>query len=646
MVNKEQLELTVEGMTCPSCAKHVEKALKSVDGVQEAAISNGWQSGRAAVMVNSDVSAEALEAAVHDAGYSATVEARHSNSEAATSAETVEMELDVKGMTCDSCAVHVEKALRSVAGVKEAEVPEGWQSGKARVKTDSSVSAEALSTAVREAGYSATYQHDYSATVKDRQPVGGPISSNGGGRDYDLMVIGGGSAGFAAAIKGAELGYKVAIVEAETIGGTCVNIGCVPSKALIRSVEAHHLAGQQRFGGIHTVAGQISWPEVIADKDKLVDELRQAKYVDVLAGYPEVTYIEGRARLTGKNGVEIDGKPYAPFRIIIATGARPWAPPIPGLAEAGFLTSTTALDLKELPRSMIVLGANAVGLELAQTYARAGTMVTILELLPRIAPFEDEEISEALAGYLEDESIQIVTNFQTSQVAKQDGRYVLTGSQDGIELTFDAEQLLVATGRRPNTANMGLEEAGVRLGNRGEMLIDETLRTDNPFVYAAGDVTGEDMFVYTAAYAGGLATENALNGLGRIYDASYIARVTFTDPQIASAGLTEAQAREQGYDVKVSTLPMEYVPRALAARDTRGLIKLVVDEATDRLLGAHMLAPEASEIIQTAVMPIRFGLTVTQIKETMFPYLTNVEGLKLAVLGLEKDVAMLSCCAG
>lgn len=553
-------------------------------------------------------------------------------------AEMEQLELNVQGMTCQSCARHVEKALEKVEGVREARVP-GWESGRAKVTAESKVSDEELATAVRNAGYR--------AHIERRRPLEGHSAGHGrGDGGYDLMVIGGGSAGFAAAIKGAELGYKVAIVEAATIGGTCVNIGCVPSKALIRSLEAHHQAGQQRFRGVHTTAGQINWPEVIDDKDKLVDELRQSKYVDVLAAYPEVTYIEGRARLTGKNGVEINGKAYAPFRIIIATGAQPWAAPIPGLTDAGYLTSTTALELKELPKSMIVLGANAVGLELAQTYARAGTYVTILELLPRIAPFEDEEISIALNGYLEDEGIRIVTNFQASQVAKQEGRYVLTGTQEGVELTFDAEQLLVATGRRPNTADMGLEEAGVSLGSRGEVLVSETLRTNNPFVYAAGDVTGEDMFVYVAAYAGGIAAENALNGIGVLYDASYIARVTFTDPQIASAGLTETQAREQGYEVKVSTLPMEYVPRALAARDTRGLIKLVVDETTDLLLGAHVLAPEGSEIIQTAVMAIRFGLTVSQLRKTMFPYLTNVEGLKLAVLGLEKDVAMLSCCAG
>ncbi|MFQ5421453.1 MAG: FAD-dependent oxidoreductase, partial [Anaerolineae bacterium] len=451
-----------------------------------------------------------------------------------------QLELDVQGMTCDSCATHVIKALKSVEGIKEVDVSGGWQSGQATVTAVADISAADLEAAVREAGYT--------ATIKRRQPAGGHVSGNGGGAEYDLMVIGGGSAGFAAAIKAAELGYRAAIVEASTIGGTCVNIGCVPSKALIRATEMVHHAGQQRFRGVHTAPGRINWPEVIAHKDELVDSLRQAKYVDVLTGYPNVEYIEGYARLTGKNGVEINGKAYAPYRILIATGAGAWAPPIPGLAEAGYLDSTAALDLKELPKSMIVLGANAVGLELAQTYARARTFVTVVELLPRIAPFEDEEVSAALAGYLAEEGMRIVTGFQTSQVAKRDGRYHLTGTLDGAEITLDAEQLLVATGRRPNTANMGLAEAGVKLGKRGEILVDDILRTGNPAVYAAGDVTGQDMFVFVAAYHGGVAAENALNGSGVAADTSYIPRVTFTDPQIASAGLTEAQAQEQGYN--------------------------------------------------------------------------------------------------
>lgn len=552
--------------------------------------------------------------------------------------DTELIELDVRGMTCDSCAIHVTKALNSVTGVQDADVP-GWQSGRATVVVGADVDAKAISAAVQQAGYT--------ATVKTRKAVGGPTPENvSGGNRFDLMVIGGGSAGFAAAIKGAELGFKVALVEAGVIGGTCVNVGCVPSKTLIRSVELYHLAGQHRFRGVHTTPGRINWPEVITHKDELVNELRQAKYSDVLAAYPEITLIRGRARLVGQNGVEIDGKAYAPGKIVIATGARPWAPPIPGLADVSHLDSTSGLDLKELPKSMIVLGANAVGLELAQTYARAGTYVTVLEVLPRIAPFEDEDISAALAGYLEEEGLRVVSNFKTAKVERRDGRYILTGTKNDAEVVLEAEQLLVATGRRPNTAGMGLEEAGVRLGQRGEILANDSLQTHNPFVYAAGDVTGRDMFVYVAAYSGQLAAENALAGAGRVYDAAYIPRITFTDPQIASAGLTETQAREQGYEVRVSNLPMVHVPRALAARDTRGLIKLVVNAATDQLLGAHILAPEAGEMIQTAVLAIRFGITAPQLRETMFPYLTNAEGLKLATLAFEKDVAKLSCCAG
>jgi mercuric reductase len=553
--------------------------------------------------------------------------------------EQERLELIVRGMTCDSCALHVTGALQGVPGVKAVDVP-GWQSARATVVADTGVPAEALSAALRETGYS--------ATIKARQPVSGPAPGNGQRNDFDLMVIGGGSAGFAAAIKGVELGFKVALVEAGTIGGTCVNVGCVPSKTLIRAVESHHLAGEHRFRGVHTSPGRIDWPQVIAHKDELVNELRRSKYTDVLAAYPEITYLQGRARLAGKNGVEISGKPYTPGKIIIATGAQPWAPPLPGLAEAGHLDSTSALDLKELPRSMIVLGANAVGLELAQVYARAGTHVAVLEVLPRIAPFEDSDISAALAGNLEEEGLRIAPNFKTTRVERREGQYILTGTlaRNNAEVAFEAEQLLVATGRRPNTADMGLEEAGVRLGPRGEILANDRLQTDNPAVYAAGDVTGRDMFVYVAAYSGQLAAENALTGAGRIYDASYIPRITFTDPQIASTGLTEDQARQQGYEVRVSKLEMAHVPRALAARDTRGLIKLIANAANDHLLGAHILAPEAGEMIQTAVLAIRFGITARDLRETMFPYLTNAEGLKLAALAFEKDVAKLSCCAG
>ena len=549
-----------------------------------------------------------------------------------------EFELDVRGMTCDSCAVHVENALRRVPGVRKVNVP-GWKSSRASVVAEAEVEPGALRSSVAKAGYTARVRTRKSAPSRGER-------ADGRGGHFDLMVIGHGSAGFAAAIKGAELGYSVALVGEGTVGGTCVNVGCIPSKALIRSLEQYHRASERRFRGVPTSAGRLDWPQVLDHKGELVDDMRRARYLDVLDGYPQISHIQGRARLTAGNRVQLNDRTYAPGKTVIASGARPWVPPIPGLLEAPYLDSTSALELRHLPRSMVVLGGNAVGLELAQTYARAGVQVAVLELLRRIAPFEDEDISAGLSGYLEDEGLRIVTGLQALHVEWREGKFSLTGLKDEAELTFEAEQLLVATGRRPNTEGLGLELVGVELGDRGQILVDDQLRTSNPDIYAAGDVLGRDMFVYVAAYGGTLAAENALADAGRLYDASYIPRITFTDPQIASAGLTEAQARQQGHEVRVSTLPMAVVPRALAARDTRGLIKLVVDTRNDRLLGAHILAPEAGEIIQTAALAIRFGLAVSQLRETMFPYLTNTEGLKLALLALEKDVTLLSCCAG
>jgi len=301
------------------------------------------------------------------------------------------------------------------------------------------------------------------------------------------------------------------------------------------------------------------------------------------------------------------------------------------------------MAMRTLPRSLIVLGANAVGLEQAQIFARAGLPVTVVELMPRIAPFEDETISATLQEVLEQEGLRFETNFETEKVVSTPG-HVTLHAKDGRQVS--AEYVLVATGRRPNTDGLGLEDAGVERGKRGEVIVDETLRTTNPHVYAAGDITGRDMFVYVAAYAGALAAENALTSAGKAYRTDYIPRVTFTDPQIASAGLTEAQARAQGYSVNVSELPMSHIPRALAARDTRGLVKLVADATTDHLLGVHILAPEAGDIIQIAALALKLRLTVSDLRDTLFPYLTNAEAIKLAAIAFEKDVEALSCCAG
>ena len=461
---------------------------------------------------------------------------------------------------------------------------------------------------------------------------------------YDLAVIGAGSAGFSAAITAAEFGARVALIGHGTIGGTCVNVGCVPSKTLIRAAEALHQAETaSRFAGIRGRANITDWRSVIEQKDELVSSLREAKYVDLLPAYNTVAYREGQARLVA-GGVAVNGSVVQTEKVIITTGARPAAPAIPGMEQVPYLTSTTALELEHLPKSLLVIGGGYIGCELAQMFARAGTEVTVV-CRSRLLPKAEPEISEALVGYFRDEGISVHEGHGYKEIGRGENGFSLIVTETGGEARLDAEEVLIATGRQPNTEGLGLEEAGVEVLENGGIVVDDLMKTSKAGVYAAGDVTGRDQFVYMAAYGAKIAAENALNGDARRYDATAMPSVVFTDPQVASVGLTEREAREQGLQVRSTTLPLHYVPRALAARDTRGLIKLVAG-SDGRLLGAHILAPEGADSIQTAALAIKHGLTVTDLAETIFPYLTTVEGLKLAALSFRKDVAMLSCCAG
>jgi mercuric reductase len=551
-------------------------------------------------------------------------------------ADRVQITLDIQGMTCDGCAAHVEKALGAVAGVEEAQVP-GWRSGRATVVAGRQVPDGALLRSVEDAGYR--------ALVRERRAIRDGQRFASGGEPYDLMIVGGGSAAFAAAIKAAELGAKVGLIEAATLGGTCVNVGCVPSKTLIKAAELCYRSAYPKFAGLTACPPPSDWQRVVRQKDELVAALRQGKYVDVMKIYPGISLVRGRARLTGPRSLAVNGTAYRPGKILIATGSSPWAPPIPGLAEAGFLDSTAALSLPSLPQSLVVIGAGAIGLELGQLFGRFGVQVMILEGGPHAAGGEEPEIGRALTEYLAQEKIRICTNVKIEHVERDRSGYAVHAVIDGQPEVCRGEQLVVATGRRPNTADLGLAEAGVELGGRGEVKVNQHLQTSNPAVYAAGDCLGEPMYVYVAAYGGNLAAENALTGAGRVYDLSALPHVIFTDPQVASVGLSERAAKAAGKAVKTAVLSLEDVPRALAARDTRGLFKLVADAETGRLLGAHVLADQAGEVIQTATLAVKFGLRVQDLVETFHPYLTMVEGLKLAALTFDKDVAKLSCCA-
>jgi mercuric reductase len=578
------------------------------------------------------------------------------------------LELEIDGMTCPDCARHATTALERVEGVEAARVDD--RTGRGAVALARAVPAHELIAAVARMGYRAeivgatTGTPAATAAPTDRGArTGAPAVAQGAARgstggehgaaDVDLFVVGTGGAGVAAAIQGAELGARVAIAEGGTLGGTCVNVGCIPSKNLIEAA-AHYHAARRGFPGIAPGEPALDWRAVLAQKRALVEELRQAKYADVLASYPGITRLDGHARLRGGRRVTVGDVEYRARKIVIATGTSPAFPPIPGLDAVEALTSTTAMELDVLPRSMIVLGGSAVGLELGQTFARLGIKVTVLELLARLLPSEDEAISDALRDYLEAEGIEIHTGVATTRVDRDGSDVVVHGTQGGRAAQFRAERLLVAAGRRANTRELGLDEAGVALTARGFVQVDATMRTSHPDIYAAGDVTGGPGFVYVAAAGGRVAAWNALNGLApagapgdapRVLDLHAVPSVTFTSPQVGSIGLTEASARAAGHDVQVSVLAMRDVPRASVSRDTRGLVKLVAEAGSQKLLGVHAVAPHAGELLGEAALAIRFGLTARDIADTLHPYLTWGEALKLAAQGFATDVSRLSCCA-
>lgn len=541
--------------------------------------------------------------------------------------------LEVAGMTCTQCEHHVTAALEG-AGAEQ--VFADFRGGVARFTWPGSVGQAELLAAVTVAGYTA-------GRLRAGSP--GAVAAGADDVDYDLLVLGAGSAAFAAAIRGRDAGYRVALAEAGTLGGTCVNVGCVPSKALLAAGAAYWAAGHQRFAGITTSAGRVDLAALTEQKDELVAALRQEKYAD-LAGAYGFGVLPGHAAFTGPDTVAVAGRAIRPGAVLIATGASPAAPPIAGLSEAGYLTSTTALDLKAVPHRLAVIGANAIGLELGQFFGHLGSAVTFLDVADRIAPFEEPEVSQALAAVLTGQGATIHAPAQVLAVERDGDIRRVRATAGGEELVIDVDEILVATGRRPNTAGLGLEKAGVATDARGAVVTDPRLRTTNPRVWAAGDVTGAPQFVYVSAYQGALAVGNALLGESEEAELTGLPRVIFTSPPAAGAGLTEAQARAAGFEVTASVLPATKVPRALVNHDTSGVTKLVADAATGVLLGASVAGEGAGDVIQSAVLAIRHHITVAELAATFHPYLTTAESLKLAAQAFTRDVARLSCCAG
>ncbi|MBI4972479.1 MAG: mercury(II) reductase [Candidatus Omnitrophica bacterium] len=463
---------------------------------------------------------------------------------------------------------------------------------------------------------------------------------------FDVVILGGGSAAFAGALKAVELGAEVAICEEGVIGGTCLNRGCIPSKNLLKASEIFYYSHHQPFSGIEIPKGRIDFEKVIEQKDEIVQELRQEKYINILRENKRMHYFEGRASFLSKDEVKVGGEILRGKRFIIATGARPQVVNFNGIDKVDFLNSTTVLDLKRLPDSMIILGGRFVAVEMAQIFAHFGTKVTILQRSPRIIPEEEEEVSEGLSKYLMSEGIDIHTGVKVIEVSQINGMKVIKAAAGGEVMEFKGETILMATGNTPNTESLNLWAVGVEMDERGFIKTDEYMRTSNPAIFAAGDVVGGIQLVTVAAHEGAVAAQNAMEECcARKIDYTAVPHAIFTHPNVASVGLTERQARDKGIKVITRTLNMHYVPKARAIRETKGLIKIIAEEGAERILGVHILAPDAAEIIHQAVLLVKKGMTISDVINKVDVYPTLSEMVKLCAQSFYKEVGRLSCCA-
>ena len=540
-------------------------------------------------------------------------------------------EITVTGMTCDHCATSAEAALNSLPGVKASV---SYDQGLAVVEADDSVSTDALIKAIESKGYG--------AKLADEQAKRGA----GGGKGLHIAIVGTGSGAFAAAIKAVEQGAQVTIIEgSDIIGGTCVNIGCVPSKILIRGANIAHLQGHHQVQGIPLNTPVIDRKAMMVQQQEWVEKLRYAKYESILESNPGINLVRGMARFKSATTLIVtrsDGseKEIDADRFLLAVGARPAVPAITGLEGTPYWTSTEALVAETIPNRLVVLGGSVVALELAQAFRHLGAEVTVMARSSLLSK-EDPEIGEGLKQVFENEGIKVMLNTVPDTVAYSSKEFVLSTHQGEVK----CDQLLVATGRQSNADTLQLDAAGVKTAANGAIIIDDHMHTSIDHIYAAGDCTDQPQFVYVAAAAGTRAARN-MTGDDVAIDLSVMPAVVFTDPQVATVGWSVQQAEAKGLEVDSRTLALENVPRALANFDTRGFIKLVAEKDSGLIVGCQVLAHEGGEIIQTAVLAIRNRMTIQELADQLFPYLTMVEGLKLTAQTFNKDVKQLSCCAG
>ena len=536
-------------------------------------------------------------------------------------------ELKIEGMISPHCASLIENNL-NINGIKNKTL--SFSESNAIISFDANIiNIDEISSIINKIG---NYKVIYKTIIQNNK--------------NHLIIVGGGSAAFAATIQANELGIKVTMINYDLhIGGTCINVGCLPSKNLLRAAQTLYKANNNPFAGINSSGKVVDFSSLINEKNKLIVDLREQKYINIITNLDNFELIEGRAKLLSSTSVEVNNRIIQGSHILISSGASSTLLDIPGINNVNYLTSKEAFELKTLPKSLIVLGGSYIALEIAQLFSRFGTKVTILQRSSVILSKEHLDIGKELSRYLKNENITIVTNNEFKHVKQIDNKISVLSNINGKLRVFTSEKLILACGRKANTLYMWLEDIGIELNSNSSIKVNEFLQTSIKTIYAAGDVLGNNMFVYTAAYEGKLAVNNAFSKIKIKADYNVLPWVIFTDPQVAGIGLDEIQAKEEGFNFDIAFLPLSHIPSSIAAKDTRGFIKLIRNINNDTLLGARILAPEGSELLMELAMLIKFGIKISEVKDMFHPYLTLSEGIKLAAIIFDKDLNKLSCCA-
>ena len=453
---------------------------------------------------------------------------------------------------------------------------------------------------------------------------------------YDVVVIGAGTGGYVAAIRASQLGKTVAVVEKQkSLGGTCLIWGCIPTKALLEHAHALKVIQHASEWGVTLPAGTpaINMTQVQARKDKIVGGL--TKGVEFLFKKNRITWIKGTARLAGRGQVEVvegDRQTLQAKEIIIATGSAPRSVPAVQIDHTRIITSDEAIHLKDVPKSLVIMGSGAVGVEFASIYRRFGSEVTVIELLPRLVPVEDEAVSAELEKAFKKQGIAVLTGTKVTRAsATPAGVEIEAQTPDGKTRALSAEKLLVATGRGPVTTGLGVEDAGIAL-ERGYIKVDELYRTSVPGISAIGDVitlgTGvHPQLAHVSSMEGVVTAERIAGKPVQPLNYDHVPGCTYCDPEIGSVGLTESEARARGYDVSIGTFPFGVLGRAKMAGETEGFVKIVADRKYDEVLGVHMIGPRSTELVAEAVLALRLECTVEELVKTIHAHPTFSEAV-------------------